>query len=90
MKIIDYACLAYRPDFDLMGEEEKNKIRTEACEWLRAFHLQEDFEYRSKVLWCQCTSVQRIIHNGCKKDQLERWAENLPKKWDSINPDTPT
>jgi hypothetical protein len=46
-----------------------------------------DYVYRAKALWCLCTDVQRIIHNGCKRDQLEKWAENLPKTWDSINPD---
>lgn len=36
-RMINSACLSYRHDFGLLTEEEQNRMRIEAKEWLRAW-----------------------------------------------------
>lgn len=36
-KLIENMCMSYRHDFGLMKEEEKNSLRFECKEWLRAY-----------------------------------------------------
>lgn len=36
-KLIDNMCISYRHDFGLMKEKEKNELRFQCKEWLRAY-----------------------------------------------------
>lgn len=36
-KLIENMCISYRHDFGLMKEEEKNELRFQCKEWLRAY-----------------------------------------------------
>jgi len=42
-KFIDNVCLSYRHDFGLLSEDEKNKVRFECKEWMRAIKNNEPY-----------------------------------------------
>ena len=42
-KFIDNVCISYRHDFGLLSEQEKDKVRFECKEWLRAIKNNEPY-----------------------------------------------
>lgn len=42
-KFIDNVCLSYRHDFGLLSEQDKDKVRFECKEWMRAIKNNEPY-----------------------------------------------
>lgn len=46
-KFIDNVCLSYRHDFGLMTEQDRQKLRFECKEWMRA--IQNNWKYHKNI-----------------------------------------
>jgi hypothetical protein len=85
MKSIDDACMSYRHDFGLMSDEEQNKLRREAREWLRSFHLEDHFirvidgQYGivENELWRYLLGANKIMMRNLGKEAEQKWHDEL-------------
>jgi hypothetical protein len=85
MKSIDDACMSYRHDFGLMSEDEKDKLRRDAREWLRSFHLEdhdlrimgEDYPIIENVLWRYLLGANKIMMRDLGKEAEQKWHDEL-------------
>lgn len=85
MKSIDDACLSYNHEFGLMDEANKERLRREAREWIRALHLEDhDIEIVnleqgiiSNKLWPFVLSADKIFKHRSGRKAIDGWCKQV-------------